>query len=279
MNVKITGTTALFPKGFLIQWTVQNVTESGIFSFSIYRSGGTNGPWEEVATNLTNQYAYFDNFEKPFVKTTENVLRPNQLNLFREYVYKIVCITPNLNTLEDINDNGPLFEGNMNDLKMEQIARKLRRDFRLTLKFNGTSCAFLKRRRWGTRCEECFDKKTKEIMRASCKKCWGTGLIGGYWDPILSVVRRNVGTNASAITPQQKSDSNDIQIWMPEIPQVEQDDLLIFFKDQKRYRLDQSTETEIRLGSVHQVISGQEIEHSDIRYKIPVNLNQVPSLF
>lgn len=276
--VRIVATVGLPPKGYLVQWTTDGATESGAYSFELFRSGGPKGPWEAVTGPITNTYSHFDDFTVPTAKTTSLELRPNLFGLFREFVYKVVMTTPSGAVFEAIDDVGATFDGNPSDVKMNQYLRKIVRDFQVTLKFNGTPCALLKRRRWGTRCV-CVDKATKEVMRASCKKCWGVGLVGGYWDPYPLLVRRNTGTNASLITPNGKSDSNDIKFWMADFPAVEQDDILVFLKDQKRFRLDQSTQTEIRLRPAHQVVSAQEIERGHILYQLPVRLDQDKPLY
>jgi hypothetical protein len=278
LSIKIVAIAALYPDGFFVQWTLDGATESGIYTFDVYRSGAANGPWDQIASGLKDQYAFIDKFELPFPATTENVLRPNQLNLFREYVYRVVVTAPSGATAEVVDDNNPLFEGAINDLKMNQYHRKAQRDFRLSLKFNGTRCVVLKRRRWGVRCD-CVDKKTREIVRAACKKCWGTGLISGYWTPFATYARRNVSTNTSAVTPENKSDSNDAKIWMPDYPTLETDDIIVFMKENSRWRADQSTQTQIRLQDVHQVVSAQSLDHSHIIYRLAVDPRQIKPLY
>jgi hypothetical protein len=278
MDAQLLNIAPLYPDGFFIQWTLTNANESGAYVFDLYRSGGREGPWDVIATNLQNQYAFIDRFEVPEALTTEDVLRPNQLNQFREYAYKLVATSPSGAKAQVIDTNGPNFEGALNDRKMNQYWRKSVRDFRLTLKFNGTRCIVLKRKHWGTRCD-CVDKKTREIVRSSCKRCWGTGLVDGYWTPFATYARRNVSSNASAITPEAKSDSNDVKFWMPDYPSLEADDIIVFLKDNTRWRVDQGTQTQIRLQDVHQVVSAQALDHGHIIYRLPVDTSQIHPLF
>ena len=278
LEIRVLAIAPLFPQGFFVQWTLNGATESGAYLFSIYRSGGRNGPWDLIAKDLSNQYAFVDKFLLPFAQTTEDVLRPNQLNLFREFVYKVVVTSPSGVTAEVIDDTNPNFEGALNDKKMNQYWRKSVRDFRLTLKFNGTRCVILKRRHWGVRCE-CVDKKTKEIMRSSCRKCWGTGIVEGYWAPFLTYARRNISTNASAVTAENKSDSNDGKFWMPDYPSLESEDLIIVMKENSRWRADQNTQTQIRLQDVHQVVSAQAIDRSHVIYRLLIDPSQIKPLY
>jgi hypothetical protein len=278
LQLIVNGVAQLFPLGFFVQWTLKDATESGVYTFDVYRGGSTDGPWELVQGKLQNQYSIVDNLTVPFPQTTENVLRPNQLALFRLYIYRVVVTSPSGQTAEGQLDNAPLDEGALNDRRMVQFARKAIRDFRLTLKFNGTRCVLLKRRRWGIRCD-CVDKKTREVVRASCRKCWGTGIVGGYWDPVSTYARRSAGTAASAITPENKSDTMDGKIWLPDYPALESDDLIIFLKENTRWRIDQSVTTQIRLQDVHQVLSVQQIDHANIIYRLAINPTQIKPLY
>lgn len=267
MKLSIPAITALFPYGYYVQWSMDRAVESGSYKFSLYRSGGSSGPWDAVAENLVNQYSFEDRFTKPFEQTTPDVVRPNQLNQFRDFWYRVVVTTPSGGSLDVVDNVSPLFEGTLADRKMFQYQRKALRDFCLQLKLNGTPVAILKRRHWGVRCT-CVDKATRELVRSACVKCWGTGFLEGYWDPIYTRARRAPSSNSSAVTPENKSDANDIRFWLPDIPALEQDDLIIFLKDNTRWRVDVTTSTQIRLQDTHQVISGQALDKGDIVYRI-----------
>lgn len=278
MALEIKAITPLYPHGFFIQWSIKEATESGEYTFDVYRSGWKEGPWELIARGLSNRYAYVDRFGAPALETTESVLQPNQLALYRPFWYRVVVTTPAGNALEDVDSFQARNEGAINDNKMSQYHRKATRDFRLSLKFNGTKCAILKRKHWGVRCD-CVDKKTREIVRSSCRKCWGAGIVGGYWAPHISYARRSVTTNASAITPQGKSDATDTKFWMPDFPSLENEDVILFLRDKSRWRVDQTVGTEIRLHQVHQVVSAQVIDRSHILYQFPVDPDVMEAIF
>lgn len=67
-----------------------------------------------------------------------------------------------------------------------RIAREISRAFRKRLGPGraGTRGYLLKRRNFGPPCEECVDPVTGQIATADCQACWGTGIEGGYYDPI-----------------------------------------------------------------------------------------------
>jgi hypothetical protein len=285
VKLVFTRLTSLFPEGHFIQWSIQDARESGVYLFTVYRSGGADGPWELLAQDLSNQYAYVDKFPQlPGTRPNDN-LKPNQLRLFRNYYYRVDVRTPSNKVLTVTEEVGtqlgtPGTEGQpLVYRKMGGYHRKALRDLRLSLKFNGTPVALLKRRIWGERCPKCFDKISKEVMRAACTTCWGTGFIGGFWNPSFVYARRGAGASNTQITPEQKSDSNDVKVWMPDVPAMERDDLIVFLDDNRRFRIDQQIQTEIKLTAVHQQFSAQEIEHSNIVYRLPVNTTQINPLF
>jgi hypothetical protein len=270
MKLRIINITALDPDGFFIQWVLDNAQESGTYTFSIYRSGGSAGPWEPLAENITDTYAFKDTFTAPHPATTYNVVRPNQLNLFRTFFYRVVAKSPSGVIAEFIEELDPRKDNTIEDLKMAQYRRHTRFKFLRTLRLNGTPIVILKRRRWGVRCK-CVDKISREIVRSSCRECWGTGFIGGYWSPIKTNARRSVSPNSSAVMPEGMHDSNDVRIWLPDFPSLEKEDVIIFLKDNSRWLVDVVTSTQIRLIEVHQVATIVALDKSHILYRFPVD--------
>jgi hypothetical protein len=66
---------------------------------------------------------------------------------------------------------------------------------------------------------------------------------------------------------------------MPDYPSLEADDIIVFLKDNTRWRVDQGTQTQIRLQDVHQVVSAQALDHGHIIYRLPVDTSQIHPLF
>ena len=274
MKLRFTKFSAIFPFGYYVQWTIDELdpAESGAFKFSLYRSGGPKGPWEKLFEG-SDQYSYLDKFTA--IQSTLDVLQPSGMHMFQEPVYRVDCVLPSGPTITETGQTGPQSA----DRKMSQYLRKTQRDFRLSLKFNGTRVIILKKRRWGVRCLKCFDRRTKEVVRPNCRDCWGTGFVGGYWDPLLTYARSSVTQNTTAITPMQKSDANDSTFWLPDYPQMERDDIVVRLSDQRRFRVDQQIETQIQLNSVHQEVGSQQLPLDNIAYRVLVNPDTVSPLY
>ena len=274
MILRFTKFSAIFPYGYFVQWTIDRLepAEDGPLLFTLYRSGAPEGPWEKLFESL-DQYSYLDKFTR--IESTLDVLQPNSLRLFAEFHYRVDCQLPSGRVVTVTGETKPQDP----DRKMAQYRRKTQRDFRLSLKFNGTRIIILKKRRWGVRCLKCFDKRTKEVVRPNCLDCWGTGFVEGYWTPIVSYARSNVTSNTTAITPMQKSDANDCTFWVPDYPQLERDDIIIRLADQRRFRLDQQVETQIQLNSVHQEVGSQQLPMDNIVYRYAVDPNKLSPLY
>lgn len=258
--------TPLIPYGYFVQWSVK-ANESGTYIFELYRSGSVEGPWEPISGPLTNQFSFIDTLTPPQGPTNYLYQKPNQLALGRRFFYRLVCVLPSGKNLTVIDDTDP----DLSPLHAQQW-RRATVDFGLSVKRQGMLVAVLKRRRWGVRCTRCTDKVTREIIRASCKICWGTAFDGGYWEPMLVYGLRQPASETTTITTEQNSDASLTRFRVPYLPQVEKDDLLISPKDNKRFLVDQQVQTEIGTVTIHQTVTAIELNHDHILYDFPVEL-------
>lgn len=273
MKVEIPKMSAVYPKGQLVQWSLRGADEPGVYTFTVERSGGPEGPWTMILLEAGDQYAVLDKFDQ--TSTGSMFERPNQLTLFDVAYYRVTATSPSGERASFTQETGPQSA----DRKMQQYLRKTQRDFRLSLRFNGTHCAILKRPLWGPRCAKCFDPKTKTIVRAECRECWGTSFQGGYWAPFYTPVRRGAPQSSTTPSPQQTSDGNQLRFWLPDFPLVVKYDVLVSFRDQKRFLIEGQSQTEIQLAAVHQLVDCVELPHDHLIYRFPIAPNQRDPLF
>ncbi len=273
-SIKFKKTTPLIPKGNFIEWSFDKAAPSGDYFFDLYRSGSIKGPWEIVVLNLKNKYNYFDTFTQPLNTNPDILLRPNFLSVVRNFFYKLISHCPDNTIKEDVIEEGP----NLHP-KQRQLFRKMLRDEYIQLhKFNGVPTAVLKRKNWGERCTKCFDTITKETIKAHCTICWGTGFTGGYWEPVLTYTRRHPLQTVIQIAPENKIDSTTAKFMLLNIPRVERDDIIVFLPDNRRFVIDQQTETSLKTVTVHQTVFGLELPRSHILYNIKVDMIANPPL-
>lgn len=264
MIVRIVRCTFIKPRSMFIQWTVKNPPGPGVYQVKVFRSGSLEGPWEEVLST-SNTFAYVDTFSAP--PPSENALRPNYLRLTGNFYYRVTVTAPNGTTASSTVEAGVEATG-----KLGGIRRKSERDLMVQLrKLDGSAIAILKRRHYGELCLKCRDKTTHSIIRSSCKACWGTGIIGGYWNPVASFARRTPAGASAAVTPQQRSDTAGVTLWLPPTPAVEPDDLLVSFRDQRRYVVSDAEQPEVQMEPTHQKVTVQEIPSDSLLYELLVS--------
>jgi hypothetical protein len=260
-SIEVTRTVASFPRRVFIQWTLRKPPSSSGFTFDIYRSGSPEGPWESLSTGLADTFLFVDeNFDQPTVAGGER----RNLNLFslhRTVYYKIACHFGS----SEIETVAQLEAGL--DRRRKGIRRKLVRDAAKALKLvTGTEMAVLKKRRWGEKCPHCVSKGTNQVIRAHCKYCWGTGFLGGYWNPVYGYGQRGRSPTQTQITPKGNEDVNKTSVLMMNTPQVEPGDVLVFLRDAKRYRVELVNPTQIHSVDVHQELQVSELARSAREY-------------
>lgn len=274
MSVEITRLLPLFPRGVFLQWDLVNPSESGTFTFDVYRSGSPEGPWETRVAGAANISNYNDVIPTTSTQAAGTI---NQLSLTLGIFYKIVVTPPSgsANKVEVVSVVEPRLDGPQRLLK-----RKILRDESLTFKkLNGVEIAVVKRMRWGPRCTVCWDKTTKAVTRANCSTCFGTGFSPGYFAPIMTLGRRGTLPSAKQITPQGVSDYRPTQVTILDAPKVEPDDILVFLKDNKRFLVKAVIQTELKTVGVHQKLEVSEIARSSVEYRLVVDPARIPPLF
>jgi hypothetical protein len=274
LSVEITRLLPLFPRGVFLQWDLINPTEVGTYTFSVYRSGGAEGPWTTLKLNGVNIYNFSDVL--PTVATV-GVEDPNQLSLTRGIFYKVVATPPSgpAAQVEVVSIVEPRLDGPQRLLK-----RKILRDESVTFrKLNGVEIAVCKRMHWGPRCPKCWDQATKTVTRGNCTTCFGTGFSPGYFTPILTLGRRGTLPAAKQIAPQGVSDYRPTQVTILDAPKVEPDDVLVFLKDNRRFVVKSVIQTELKTVGVHQKFEVSELARSSVEYRIAVDPARIPPLF
>jgi len=252
-----------------MQWTLDGVTPqmNGDFVFALERSGAMNGPWEPVIAGLINNYAYFDKFPQPPNTSYRDVRPTNMFSFGRDFFYRVTVKAPNGETSQAVEEASatPYMNG-----KMAGQARKATKNIETSLRLNGTEVALLKRRRWGVRCD-CVDKQTREPTKSQCLKCYGTGFRGGFFDPIIELVRRSIPQGGISMQPEQRNEANSVRITFPSTPGLDQGDLFVFLRDGRRYEVDQPSETQFQLNTIHQYCNATELPRTHIYYRIKVD--------
>jgi hypothetical protein len=267
--LEITRITPVFPSKVYIQWIYRLATVVSGYTFSIYRSGSSEGPWELLnAEPLVDVY----NFVDTTVTSARNSKTPSLYSYTRNIYYRVDIAGPegtytNIHEIEAFTDR-----------RRRGMINKLRRDAYVMLKKgNGTEAAILKRKWWGTSCT-CISK-TGIPTRTHCSLCQGTGIISGYWDPVYTYMSRSVSSKDEPIDTTGVSESNYLTAIAIDLPLINPRDVIVFLRDNKRYVVDRVTNTEIQTVTVHQEMTISELGHNSIEYNIKVDNWHEPPWF
>ena len=298
MRAVVEQITPWHPTKVKLQWTVEDVTESGNFTFHVERSGSSGGPWTDLTpAGLVNTFL----FEDPL-----NDEEANTLSLVRDIYYRIRMIAPSTcefyspvvnldglveHTMMDEEPGNPArpipaaqFEPDpatgitrrprTRDARLRLIKRTMLRNMYLMLKhLNGIEYALLKRRHFGTRCEECYDPNTNESIKSGCTSCFGTTWVGGYFDPIYILARRLASQVNTNVSPQGKDDINKVRIQTLDFPHIEEGDILVERVHNQRFLVQQRYFPHVKTISTHQTLAVSELPRSAPEYKISVDLS------
>lgn len=86
----------------------------------------------------------------------------------------------------------------------------------------------LKKRKSGTRCTNCYSRDMRASSDPECGTCYGTGFVGGYYDPIptyMLVLQENI--KKKAINEYSATSYSDITATFPSFPLVEGGDYVL----------------------------------------------------
>lgn len=251
----------MYPRRVFVQWVVRNPGNTPSFTYQVYRSGSAEGKWEHIGVNL-NVYYYVDEaFPAP-----EDQEEPGLFSMQRVLYYKVTATRPGDPTVyEVIKKMEPWL-----DARRMGMHRKFVRDSLVALKkVIGTEVAILKKRRWGEQCD-CVSS-TGQPTRANCGTCYGTTFVGGYWKPVYGYAQLGSQPVNVATAIQGKVERREVTIMMSNVPQVEQGDVIVFLRSDRRFKVEQAMPTQVHNVDVHQEVIAGELSPSSSEFNVPVN--------
>lgn len=275
LGITITKVTPLYPHSIFLQWDLENPTESGSYTFTIERSGSSEGPWELLQSGAQNTYNYIDDFTTPALDDNA-VTHPFSL---QQQLYYRVTVAPPSGCVNGATSAPHSVEPELPPLQ-RGLRRKLRyEETRLWRAFSGVRLALVKRKRWGTRCTGCWDSATNSVLKEHCTECYGTSFVGGYWTPVIVYGRIHPPQNVTAQTTQRdKNETSQHLITTLDVPLMQDDDLVVEIDTNQRHVVRRKTQTELKRHSVHQQLTTALLERGAIEYCLPVDLRATPPL-
>ena len=259
----------LISSGTVVTWDLKpNFNDRGPYTFQLY-TGRTGNPysddWYPVDTPKSDVWFLQDS--------------PKQ-RLWGKTNWTFFSIR--LQSAEGVYFSKPeqaLGNWTMSDwIQVKNVIRRQRQNFRLSKANRGL---LLKRKYFGEPCA-CLDRQTADIANPDCITCYGTGYVGGYYQPLDYVfcqlpaevrdakLEENRGVTETVIL------SNTIMLNDP--PLYEYDVWVDWQSDDRYFIRAISSITELRGRPI--VVSPQLrlIPFNDVMYKYPINKDEVSLL-
>lgn len=161
----------------LVEWALESsFIEPGPYKFTLYRG-------ETVELGTDDWTAVAEVIDQPWAFDRNPRLPDKGMNIF----YKVILEDGLGRTYESQAAAGTSYWGRYDWTLARDIIRK---ETMLQRKRTGTKGYLFKRRTFGDRCA-CTDPETRQVMDPNCEECFGTGFVGGYYEPFEYWVTMN----------------------------------------------------------------------------------------
>jgi len=119
-----------------------------------------------------------------------------------------------------------------------EVKHIVKEDYIYLSRFVNEPIKVYKRKRYGKRCNECYDPIKGRVIRETCYVCYGTGFEGGYYGPFDTYWNRGLKPVANVLNQQASLDvPENTQAWMSIYPLLEVDDLIYSIKEGLLYKV------------------------------------------
>lgn len=236
---------------FEIANTMESLTE---YQFDVLRSDASNGDFELIAINVRDFQC--------------EDYSANLANQELQYYYKIrVTDKVTDETVESDVASTMTYSENEYVTYLRHINKIYLEDI-----INSPKVKYLKKKKFGQYCSECYDDVREKPRKQNCTCCYGTKFEGGYYTPIEISINHLVDSSAKQENLGMtgiNTEEGPIQLWTAEFPIISPGDVLVF-RNGTRFRVITWTSSDRAEQTLRQTIQAQKIPSSDIIYKFPI---------
>lgn len=240
-----------------ITWETDTTEDPQDFDFYVERSSSPGGPWTTLSpVPLVDTYIFVDS-------------QPGLLHTWNQLYYRI-RVEKRGTDQEAHYPNVPVRLQARPPLDALEMARQ---ELQMLKELTGRKVWLLKRRTFGARCPECWDRFSLKKTKSNCRTCWSTGWMGGYHKPLEFYCQIDPSADASQIlggpgeTQQKNTTARTIFF-----PPIDPRDLLVEAEN-KRWRVHSRTYTERARSPVKQELQLHRIPEGDMEFAIPINVD------
>lgn len=236
-----------------ISWELASTTEDVFdYSFQLFRSEASEGPFAEVSPAFEDQYLYIDN----------SIRRGHE---HRSMYYRL-RVTHKASG--DTKDWGPVSQEAEADLIATEIRKHMNILFR---EFAGRRCWVLPVRTFGQRCTNCFNPTLQKKRTSGCLSCFDTSFTRGFHTPIEMWCQIDPNAKSEqnmSVGPTQQSNTTARMGYYPTLKPRD----IIIEGENIRWRVVQVNQTEQLRATLHQEVQLHQIPKGDIEYKVELDL-------
>lgn len=241
----------------IFYWTVEPDIREIVshFGYVLEVSESPNGPWIGLFEDPIYAFGFSD-------KVTQRGMIDQRL------YYRVMGVDQNSHVF--YSNPVCLFNEESNYIT-EYIAKQ---EQLLLRRFNGQECLHFARKKFGDRCEVCYDQALKKTITPKCRSCFGTTFKNGYF----AAVKIEINTDPKS----KQTDKNDYGVaeqttlsgWTSNRVIIESDDVIVFFKKpSERYLVGPVTPTSIAGNTVRQMLSLTQLKADHPAQLLNVNMD------
>lgn len=134
----------------------------------------------------------------------------------------------------------------------------------------GVPSLVYQRKRGGLMCS-CVDPIQKKRLTSSCKKCYSTNWVGGFFNPIDTYIDFAPTVKNSQIQAWGESNNNETDCIIANFPNVTPGDVIREIPENRLWRVVRVTPTEKRRCQMLQFARLSEINAGDVEYSLPLD--------
>jgi hypothetical protein len=241
----------------MVTWALnREFINPGPYKFQLYRG---------LSTNDTKRVKVAEVIDQPFLYD----MSPSFPQMGKSLYYVVKLIDGRGAEFWSQAATTDMYWGHRDWLLARDIIRK---ETLLLRKKTGTKGWLLKRRTWGDPCPDCLDPVTKQVQNARCSTCYGTGFVGGYYDPVEFWITMNATSRMQRLTPEQGVVSENIETARTlAYPPVDTNDVWVNATVNHRYRVQPTIASIARHRGIDIVLNIllEELPESSAAYMVP----------
>ena len=134
----------------------------------------------------------------------------------------------------------------------------------------GVPAMVYKKKHDGVYCPECWDKILKRTTKSNCHTCYGTGKLGGFYDPIEVWMEFEPDPKAEQVADWGLKQTSQTDILAVAYPLLTPDDLIVELKPNRFWKIENVRYPEKNRTITLQMARLNAVYPSDIEYKIEV---------